>query len=99
MQNPNEMPGKTYLMPVRTPKDNKRGFSTHFLETCVTPSNSKLCQQHLVTNIELYSKQINDKAEQQSKQVQDYLRDGLLSKDKSYTQKQKDQANTTNIVY
>ena len=73
MQNPNEMPGKTYLMSVRTPKDNKRGFSTHFLETCGTPSNSKLCQQHLVTNIELYSKQINDKAEQQSKQVQDYL--------------------------
>lgn len=80
MQNPNEMPGKTYLMSVPYPPDNKRGLYTHYLDNCGTPSNSKLCQQHLITNIELYNKQQNDKVEQKVKHVNDYLRKSILSK-------------------
>ena len=59
MQNPNEMVGDVYLIPMKMPKSGKRDFTTHMPHQHGKPSTAKRITKPLETNIE-YFKRISE---------------------------------------
>ena len=78
MQNPNQMPGRTYLISVSPPKSGIRDFETHLPFQHGIPSNSKLITTNLEDNLSYFKRNSLKKIKNSYKDIKDYVRDGVI---------------------